>query len=36
MKDSIFQLVPQTKNTEQTYQTCPWKGVGKMQDVKMQ
>lgn len=36
MKDSISQLVPQTKHTEQSYQTCPWNGAGKMQDVKMQ
>lgn len=35
MKDSISQLVPQRKNTEQSYQTCPWNGAGREQDVKM-
>ena len=36
VKYSISQLVPQTKSTEQSYQTCPYKGVWRMYDVKLQ
>lgn len=36
MKYSISQLVPQTKSTEQSYQTCPFNRVGRVYDVKLQ